>query len=234
MRKRFGTSLVVVLAGTALVAAPASAATLADWEMNEPAGATLMHDSSGNNLNGQIGSSVTTGFTVLGATGYHWPFRSPTAPPAEPGRLVVVNNNSLLNPGTGLYSVTLRYRTNQHFGNIIQKGQAGAGAYFKVENPSGQLKCVFRGRSTSGSLIRRQVQSPTVLSDNQWHLAVCTRSSTGLTLTVDGKVVSTAKGSTGNVTNTRPITIAGKLNCDNVKTTCDYYTGDIDYIKISN
>jgi concanavalin A-like lectin/glucanase superfamily protein len=234
MRKRFATSLVACLAGTALAAAPASAAVLADWEMNEPAGATVMQDSSGNHLNGQIGSSVTTGFTVLGATGYHWPFRSPTAPPADPGRLVVVNNNSLLNPGTGTYSVTFRYRTNQHFGNMIQKGQAGAGAYFKIENPNGQINCVFRGRNSSGSLVRRAVQEPTATSDNQWHVVTCTRTSTGLTLTVDGKVVATAKGNTGNVSNTRPITIAGKLNCDNIKTTCDYYTGDIDWVKLSN
>ena len=233
MRKRLGTTAMILLAGSALAAAPASAATLADWEMNEGPGASVMQDSSGNGVNGQIGTSIVTGFNVLGATAYHWPFKSPTQPPADPQRLVQVNASSL-NPGTGTYSVTLRYRTNQHFGNIIQKGQAGSGAYFKIENPNGQLNCVFRGKTSSGSLVRKAVQDPTATSDNKWHIATCTRSSTGLTLTMDGKVVATAKGSTGNVTNTRPITIGGKLNCDQVKTTCDYFTGDIDYIKITN
>ena len=46
--------------------------------------------------------------------------------------------------------------------------------------------------------------------------------------------MATAKGSTGKISNTRPISIAGKLNCDQVTTTCDYFTGDIDYVKITN
>jgi hypothetical protein len=65
-------------------------------------------------------------------------------------------------------------------------------------------------------------------------VARCARTSTGVTLTIDGKVVDTASGSSGNITNTRPISIAGKLNCDQVQTTCDYFTGDIDYITIQN
>jgi hypothetical protein len=33
----------------------------------------------------------------------------------------------------------------KHFGNIVQKGQAGsAGGYFKIENPGGRPNCVFR------------------------------------------------------------------------------------------
>ena len=65
-------------------------------------------------------------------------------------------------------------------------------------------------------------------------MARCARTSTGLTLTIDGKVVATASGSSGNITNNRPISIAGKLNCDQINTTCDYFTGDIDYITIQN
>ena len=55
-----------------------------------------------------------------------------------------------------------------------------------------------------------------------------------MTLTIDGKVVDTASGSSGNITNNRPISIAGKLNCDQINTTCDYFTGDIDYITLQN
>ena len=129
----------------------------------------------------------------------------------------------------------LRYRTTKHFGNIVQKGQAGSsGGYFKIENPNGNLTCVFRGTNSSGSFVRKEVVSPTVLSDGAWHVARCARTSTGLTLTIDGKVVDTASGSSGNITNTRPISIAGKINCDQVTTTCDYFTGDIDYITLSN
>ena len=232
MRHGFGRTLAAALAAGLVVAAPASAATLADWEMNEGPGAHTMVDSSGH-VNGTIGSAVQTGVKVQGATAYRWVFTSPTKPPPKPERLVQAQS-STLNPGSGTYSVTLRYRTTKHFGNIVQKGQAGAkGGYFKLENPHGQLKCTFRGISSSGSFLRKAVESG-VISDGSWHTVVCTRTSSGLTLSVDGKVVDTAKGSTGSISNPNPVTIGGKLNCDQVKTTCDYFTGDIDYIKIAN
>ncbi|HEX5251442.1 MAG TPA: LamG-like jellyroll fold domain-containing protein [Gaiellales bacterium] len=232
MRHRLGKSLAAAVVLTLAVAAPASAATLADWEMNEGSGATTMIDSSGH-VNGTIGSAVQTGVSVMGATVYRWPFASPTAPPPKPERIVQANSNSL-NPGSGTYTVSLRYRTTQHFGNIVQKGQAGSpGGYFKVENPHGQINCVFRG-VVSGKLVRKAVTSPAVLSNGAFHVATCTRTANALTLTIDGSVVDTAHGSTGNISNTRPVTIGGKLNCDQIKTTCDYYTGDIDWVKLSN
>ena len=129
---------------------------------------------------------MQTGVTVLGATGYQWNFTSPTAPPPKPERLVQASS-ATLNPGAGNYTVTLRYRTTKHFGNIVQKGQAGsAGGYFKLENPSGRLNCVFRGVSSSGAFLRKAVESG-VISNGAWHLVVCTRTPSGLTLTVDGK-----------------------------------------------
>jgi hypothetical protein len=192
-----------------------------------------MADSSGH-VNGTIGSAVQTGVSVMGATAYRWVFTSPTAPPAKPQRLVQANS-ATLNPGSGSYTVQLRYRTTKHFGNIVQKGQAGsAGGYFKIENPGGHLNCVFRGTNSSGQFQRKDAQAPTAQSDGNWHIATCSRTSTGLTLTIDGKVVATAKGSSGNITNSNPITIGGKLNCDQVKITCDYFTGGIDYVTISN
>ena len=232
MKHRLGRSLTAALAVGVVFAAPASAATLADRELNEAPGAHVMTDSSGH-VNGTIGSAVQTGVTVLGATGYQWNFTSPTAPPPKPERLVQASS-ATLNPGAGNYTVTMRYRTTKHFGNIVQKGQAGsAGGYFKLENPSGRLNCVFRGVNASGAFLRKAVESG-VISDGAWHVVVCARTPSGLTLTVDGSVVASAKGSTGTISNSRPITIGGKLNCDQVKTTCDYFTGNIDYIKIAN
>jgi Concanavalin A-like lectin/glucanases superfamily len=233
MKGKLGGSLTAALVAGVVFAAPASAATIVDWEMNEAPHATVMVDSAGH-VNGTIGSAVETGISVLGATAYRWPFTSPTLPPPKPERLVQAKS-STLNPGAGNYTVTLRYRTTKHFGNIVQKGQGGAtGGYFKIENPGGHLNCVFRGVNSSGAFLRKAVESPAVLSDGNWHVAVCARTAKGLTLSIDGKVVATASGSTGTISNTRPLTIGGKLNCDQVKITCDYYTGDIDYIKISN
>ena len=93
---------------------------------------------------------------------------------------------------------------------------------------------MFRGRNASGTLVRKAVQASQVTSDNAWHTATCTRTSTGLTLTIDGAVAGTARGSTGTISNTRPVTIGGKLNCDQINTSCDYFTGAIDWVRISN
>ena len=236
--KRIALLIVVVLEIVALSIAanpaPAGAATttLAEWQMNEGPGATTMVDSSGNGMDGTIGSGVQTAATFGGSTGYRWAFASPTLPPAKPERLVQVWDDRL-NPESEDYAVTIRYRTIQPFGNIIQKGQGGAkGGYFKLENPGGILTCVFRGVSASGSWQRKQVTSVTPLNDGQWHTARCERTSDKLTLTVDGTLRDTAGGSSGNISNTRPITIAGKYNCDQISITCDYFTGDIDSVKI--
>ena len=49
---------------------------------------------------------------------------------------------------------------------------------------------------------------------------------------VDGKVTMTLKHATGNISNSVPLTIAGKGNCNQVRITCDYWVGDIDYVQI--
>ncbi len=241
---RIASACLLVVAGTGLLTAGATAATavpadraatttLADWWMNENRRATVLHDHSGNGIDGTIGKAIARSVWYAGAKGFRWRFTSPTNPPAKPRRLVLVWSNDL-NPGSGDFAVEMRYRTKQPFGNIIQKGQGGAtGGYFKIENPNGQIKCVFRG--TEGGGFRRKVaQSPTPLNDNQWHTIRCERAGTTLTLTVDGKVVKVSNGSSGNIWNTRPISIGGKINCDQVKTSCDYFTGHIDWIKIEN
>jgi Na+-transporting methylmalonyl-CoA/oxaloacetate decarboxylase beta subunit len=73
-RRSFLVGAVLLIASASAVVDSASAATttVADWEMNEPAGSTTMLDSSGSNLSGTIGSAVQTGAVVSGATGYRW------------------------------------------------------------------------------------------------------------------------------------------------------------------
>ena len=40
-------------------------------------------------------------------------------------------------------------------------------------------------------------------------------------------------GATGYINNSIPMTIGGKINCDQIKVTCDYFSGMIDYIRIT-
>jgi hypothetical protein len=203
--------------------------------MGEPSGATVMTDSSGNRLNGTIGSAVRTGVSMAGADGrtaYQWAFTQPNAAPAKPERLIKVPDDSRLDPGTRDYAVTIRYKTTQAFGNLLQKGQSGAsGGYWKFQAPKGVLSCLFRGADGS-----RSVNSGVALNDGGWHTVRCERTADRVTMTVDAgttkQITRRALGVTGNISNANPLTIGGKANCDQIKVTCDYFTGAIDYVRI--
>jgi len=208
-------------------AAASATVVLAQWDVNAAPGATVMLDSSGHAINGVVGSAVQTGAVFDGATAFRWSNVKPNQPPAKPERLVQVAN-SALNPGTRDYAVTIRYRTTHDFGNVIQKGQAGSkGGYFKFQQPGGKISCLFRGSAGSAA-----VSAKTPLNDGAWHIVRCERTSTEVTMTVDGVVVGRTKHATGSISNNVPLTIGGKLNCDQVSITCDYFAGDIDYITI--
>jgi hypothetical protein len=226
-------ALCVALAGVFAMAAPARAAIdqpVAVWQMNESPGSRTMVDSSGNGINGAIGAHVLVGTPLTGGgTGYRLPYVQPNQPPADPEHLVVVQHDARLNPGTGAFAVEFRMRTTHAFGNLIQKGQAGAaGGYWKFQQPNGKISCLFRGsagRSTASSGIVR-------VNDGLWHTVRCERTSSSVVMKVDGVVTSRNFNPTGSITNTKRLAIAGKLNCDQINTTCDYFVGDIDYVKI--
>jgi hypothetical protein len=215
-----------LLGGGLLLAPPASAAsltTLAMWNMNETSGTTLV-DSSGNGINGTIGSEV-----VLTGSVHTFKYLKPNTPPAHPGHLdTVTTNSALLNPGTRDYSITVRAKWTNAFGNMIQKGQSGTvGGYFKWQAPKGIVQCLFRGSTGNAG-----VGSQTPLNDGQWHVITCTRTATQVQMVVDGTVRSTLKHATGNISNSKPLSIAGKSSCDQVTVTCDYWVGQIDYVQI--
>ena len=226
-------SVTAALAGVLLMAAPAHAAIsrpVGIWQMNEAAGARTAVDSSGNGLNGVIGTSVQTGVALTGGgTGYRFPYIKPNSPPADPQHLVTVPNDNRLNPGTGDFAIEFRMRTTHSFGNVIQKGQAGSkGGYWKFQQPSGKITCLFRGSAGSSTGTSGTVR----VNDGNWHTVRCERTSSMVTMLVDGNVTSRNRNATGTIANTRPMTIAGKGNCDQVAITCDYFSGDIDYVKI--
>ena len=216
------------LTGTGIAGSAQAAATVvvADWEMNEPAGASTMLDSGPNGLTGAIGTGLQTGVTYHGATGYLWASTNPNQPPTKPERVIQVSSASL-NPGTSDFAVTIRWRTTHSYGNLVQKGQNGAaGGYFKFEQPQGFMTCLFKG--VEG---QRAIKWPTATNDGEWHLVRCERTAAGLSMTIDG-VTKRLYGAIGSISNTVPLTIGGKINCDQVKITCDYYAGGIDYVRI--
>lgn len=217
------------LLGVDTRASAAATTTVALYQMNERPGATVLVDSSGNGLHGTIGSEVLEGTVVAGATAHRFTYLQPNTPPAHPGHLDAVPNTSKLDPGTADFAVTMRVKWTHNFGNMIQKGQSGgSGGYFKWEAPSGVVKCLFR--DSAG--VTKTATSKTPLNNGQWHTIRCERTAAGVTMTVDGAVRNTAAGKTGSISNPKPLTIAGKGTCDQITVTCDYFVGDIDWVRI--
>ncbi|MFT4220214.1 MAG: PKD domain-containing protein [Microbacterium sp.] len=224
-------AVVIASAGAVTIAMPAHAIasrTVAFYSMDEqPAQATL-RDSSGNGRNGTIGADVTPGVIYEGATAQRFATHLPSDG-AFPGHVDRVPHNTDLNPDSGDFSVEIRLRTTYRFGNILQKGQgATAGGYWKVENPEGLPRCLFRG----GDGASRTGYSTTPINDGQWHTIRCNRTSAFVEMWVDGVRQSRLNGQTGNISNSSEMSIGGKGSCDGQSVTCDYFVGDIDYVRV--
>jgi hypothetical protein len=234
---RLTTAAVIAAASTALVSlhttgAGAAGSTVLDLQLNEAAGATTATDSSGLGHHGAIGSHVTMNGSYAdwdrhapGAGIYHGTDHLIVVPDASDGTL---------DPGAGNFSVEIKFRTKENFGNVIQKGQAGTrGGQVKFQIPKGKLTCMFKtptGTATAGSGAR-------LLNDNVWHTVRCDRTPSSVTMYVDGVRVSRVNHTTGTLNNTKPWTIGGKLNCDTASgataDSCDYFAGEIDYVKLT-
>jgi hypothetical protein len=199
---------------------------VAFWGMAEPHGAGRMVDSTGNGHHGRIGGDVLTGMPTDTDGGYRFERLEPDTPPARPQHLVVVPHSPDLNPGSRDFAVTLRLRTTNKFGNIIQKGQATVpGGSFKLQLPNGRAECTFRG--PKGTL---ELFAPYQINDGDWHVVSCARVRSGVALFIDGRQVASRAGWTGPIANTWPVSIGGKMDCNQVEVGCDYYAGDLDYI----
>jgi hypothetical protein len=215
----------LVTLSSAGAGASASAGVL-DLEMNEASGATTAVDSSGAHHDGVIGSLVRMG------GGYaHFPLQARdaslgTAPlievPDAPG--------GSLDPGSGDFTIDLRYRTTHAFGNLLQKGQATtSGGQVKLQQPKGKLSCMFKtaqGTATAGS-------GSVIMNDGAWHTVQCVRTPSSVTMFVDGRQTGQSNHTTGTLDNSMPWTIGGKARCNGITVTCDYFAGDVDYLRLT-
>ena len=115
------------------------------------------------------------------------------------------------------------------YGNFMQKGQSTSnGGQIKVQGPGGIVQCLFKGADGT----RVGTGSPTALDDGLWHTVQCVHTETQVKEFVDGVRVAVKNGATGPINNKQPFTIGGKHNCDQVTITCDYFSGDIDYVRV--
>jgi PKD repeat protein len=209
---------------------------VADWQLNEGAGATAMVDVGPNHLDGQIAADaaahgLTTGVTEGVDTFYDWANRCPACEPVEDSRVIQVPDNDLLDipDPTTTWSLEFRFRTTRPFGNIMQKGHSSSkGGQVKVQAPAGIVQCLFKGADGT----RVGTGSPERLDDGEWHTVECVRTETQVKQFVDGVRVAVKNGSTGAINNNKPFTVGGKIPCDQITITCDYFVGDIDWVTI--
>ena len=214
-------------------------ATLAvgDWPMNETSGQTMV-DVSGNGLDGYIGSSVLINVPTDDGTGYR--FQGPLNVQNRE-RLVLVDDTPMLDPGTETYSVSVRFRTFGSRPNILQKGQSeDTGGYWKLVIHTGWPRCHYRDENYNTKAIGF-VRSPdpnAKVNDGDWHTLRCQRNLDSVCVYLDeGTPTAMSKcirGAIGLIDNKWPLSIGGKMRCDPLKasTTCDYFNGDIDWVRI--
>ena len=206
---------------------------VADWQMNDSAGSQVMADSSPNNLDGQISSDAAAEGLTSNGEFFTWSRRCPACVPASPGRVVQVPDSPSLDipDPNATYTLEFRFRTTHGYGNYMQKGQSTTkGGQIKVQGPGGTVQCLFKGADGT----RVGTGSPTPLDDGQWHTVQCVHTATQVRQYVDGVRVAIKNGSTGPIDNKQPFTIGGKSNCDQGAITCDYFSGDIDYVRVWN
>jgi PKD repeat protein len=213
--------------------AASATTTVANWQLNDAAGSTVMKDASGNGLDGQISpDAAAEGLTLDGST-YTWSDRCPACLPVQSGRVVVVPDDDRLDiPDPSVtYTVEVRFRTTKPFGNYLQKGQStSTGGQIKVQGPNGIVQCLFKGADG----VRVGTGSSTRLDDGAWHTVDCVRTPTQVQEWVDGVKQTFKNGSTGAINNKQPFTIGGKNDCNQVTITCDYFAGQIDYVTVTS
>jgi hypothetical protein len=209
---------------------PSPGTTLAGvWAFDEPAEERTAADLGPESLAGTVGHGVMTGAVASGATGYRFPDVAPNDPPVRPEHLVTIDDHPRLDPDDGVFAVTLRFRTTSSPSNIAQKGQHDSGGgYWKVEQDDGIVSCLFLdggGRGVTASSTRR-------VDDGAWHTVLCRRTPDDVTLYVDCVRTAHVSGTTGRIANTSPLTIGGKSRCDQKWVGCDYFSGDVDVVRI--
>jgi hypothetical protein len=206
--------MVAALMFLVMGAIPAKAATTVGlWHMDELSGQAI--DSSGMGNNGTL-ENVTRVAPGFDGTGRAYSFNGTSS-------RVVIPNSSSLNPGALDVSMTAHVKFSvippQSVGDydLIRKG---TGIYKMEIVNTGQAFCRFVGSTTKLS-----VKKGPNLADGQWHTIVCRKTTSGVTLTVDGTSYSKS-GSVGSISSSAPLYFGAKPNGG------DRYNGILDEVTI--
>lgn len=193
--------------------AAASAAVVAQWNMDETTGTTAF-DSSGNGHNGAL-TNVTLGLPGSSGTAFGFNGASST---------MIVPKSASLAAGNADVTVTMDVRTSVEPGNHTLDYDLWSKGGYQVEifpkKHHGQARCKFLGSVSS-----QHIQAGPDLADSQWHTISCHKDATSISVTVDG------------ATWTQPATI-GALKAGNKayvgvgSNATDYYNGQLDNLVV--
>jgi hypothetical protein len=183
-----------------------------------------MTDSSGYGNNG-----TTTAITlVAGSSGKGYHFNGKTS-------VATVKDSNSLDPGTA----TIKITAHVHFSvvpsktvvdyDLVRKGLSGTkGGDWKMEifpsTPGGSVApayCFFQDAKGA----KASVRGTTNLAGSAWHTISCTKTSSGVTLTVDGSS-RTVSASLGSISNAAPLALGAKPGGG------DQYNGDMDEVSV--
>jgi hypothetical protein len=189
------------------------------WQMEDP---TQLLDDSGNN------DGTTTNITgVEGVDGNGYQFDGA-------GSIATVPSSDSLNPGDADFAITVHVRfteppsTTVGDYDLIRKGLAATrGGDYKMEilprksNTQAKAFCFFKDSSKT---VGKIVKGPN-LADGDWHEVVCTKSSSSVELTVDGRTYTNSVR-LGSISNDEPVTIGAQTR------SADWYEGDMDEVSV--
>lgn len=204
------------------LSAAAAGSLVAQWHMDETSGTTML-DSSGSGNNGTL-ANIALGQSGISGTGYGF---------NGSNSYVTVPDSSSLDPG----SSDITFTVNVNFPDIpatdydvLRKGLSNTnGGDYKVEilkKKSGTqawASCYFGGSSAGkGITFKRN------LADSQWHAITCTKTSSSISVTVDGST-STKSVVIGSIANSSPLWLGAKFKGSTPK---DRYEGLMDEVSI--
>jgi hypothetical protein len=212
---------------SAALAAPAHASsggplltTIALWHMDETSG--QMIDSAKSHDSTAV-VDVTRG--VPGKIGTAYSFNGTSS-------IVKVPSASDLNPGSGTFSVTVYVHflhTPESQGedsyDLVRKGITGE-QYWKLEiSKTGKFTCHFTGSTGTFNAAGKG----SALNGNAWHKLNCQKTTTSVTMSVDGVQIYSQTVTVGTVTNSELVTLGAKVGAPN----SDFLKGKMDEVRIA-
>jgi hypothetical protein len=195
-------------ATTVVQASSGQAGVVALWHMDETSG-TVMRDS----VAGHDGTLFSVQLGVPGFSGTAFGFTGSS--------YASVPSAGDLNPGGAVITVTIHLKTTSVPAtpdwDLIRKGlYTSPGGEYKMEyQPTGQASCGFKGSANYGELI-----TGPALNDGQWHTVQCVKTSSDITLIVDGKTFSKSF-TIGSIANTDAVPIGARPGSE-------YFKGSLD------